>query len=333
LAGQENALVRMLAAAAIASDLEYNPVVLCGASGVGKTVVAQAIAARRREALSLATVINTTGSDFARSLAHAIDTESVAELRSRYQRCDLLLIDEVHRLVGKPAAQQLLVATIDALVRRGSLVVATLCQLPQATRGLSPTLASRLASGLVVPLVAPGLLARRQLVRNHASSFNLALSDEAIDQLAGGDRATPMLLTAPRLRHAVMQLAAATEKNPKALRPTQIARLLDGESPETKVVLRHVTAAVARHSQITVRDLKGKSRQQTIADARGLAMYLARRLTKASYAEIGSHFGNRDHSTVLHACRKFDRLVARDDAARRLVGELSTQIAAGETAG
>lgn len=330
LAGPENALVRTLAAAVAAPVLEYNPLVLCGPTGVGKTALAHALAARRRDSLRLANIVVTTGSDFARALAHAIDTQSVAELRTRQQRCDLFVIDEVHRLVGKPAAQQFLLSTLDALLRRGTLVLATLRHLPQTTRGLSPALASRLAGGLIVPLAPPGLLARRELVRQSAARLDLALSDEIVAQLVSDERPAHALLTAPRLRHAVMQLAAGSEKRHSPVRSSHVARLLDDEAPETKDVFQRITKAVALHSQITISALKGKSRQQTIADARGLAMYLARRLTKASYADIGRHFGNRDHSTVLHACRKFDLLVADDDATRRLTEELQSQVAAGD---
>ena len=91
-----------------------------------------------------------------------------------------------------------------------------------------------------------------------------------------------------------------------------------------------MTTIVAKHAQLAVSELKGKSRQQSIADARGLAMFLVRRLTLASYAEIGRHFGNRDHSTVLHACQKYERKIAHEDETRRLVADLTAQIAAGE---
>jgi chromosomal replication initiator protein len=332
-AGQENALVRALAAAMESAEVEYNPIVLCGASGVGKSALASALAARRKVALDLKNVIATTGDDFARSLAHAIDTDSVADLRTRHQRCDLLVIDELHRLAKKAPAQQFLLSILDALVRRGTLVLVTLRQLPQATPGLARGLASRLAGGLIVPLAPPGLLARRELVLQSASRHKLSLAGDVVDRLARGGSSPAALLTAPKLRHAVMQLAAAAEASHTSIHPAQVARQLDDEAPESKIIFRQVTAAVARHSQVPARELKGKSRQQTVADARGLAMYLARRLTRASYAEIGRHFGNRDHSTVLHACRKLDQLVARDDQTRRTVEELTTQIASGQPAG
>jgi len=90
--------------------------------------------------------------------------------------------------------------------------------------------------------------------------------------------------------------------------------------------------AVARHFDLSVTDLKSPSRRQAIVEARSLAMYIARRLTGASYAEIGRHFGDRDHTTVLHACRKLTQAVAADERTRRIANDLTSQIAAeGET--
>jgi chromosomal replication initiator protein len=318
-----------LAVAAEAEPLPYNPLVLCGASGVGKTALAQALAAQRMQRFGLKSVTPSTGVDFARALANAIDSDSVADLRSRQQRCDILLLDDLHRLAAKPAAQQFLLHLLDVLVRRGSLVLVTLRQLPQATRGLLPGLTSRLTSGLVVPLAPPGPLARRELARQYASQLEWTCSDDVLARLAddGAPSAAPLALTAP---HAVMQLAAQSQAHERPVRASQVAQLLAAEAPAAKAIIKQAAAAVAGHTQIPVSELKSKSRQQAIADARGLAMYVSRKLTRASYAEIGRQFGNRDHSTVLHACRKFEQRVKRDDDCRRLVDELVASIAAGE---
>ena len=327
LAGPENILVRGLAAAMDAESLAFNPIVLQGASGVGKTALAHALAVRRREKLGLRSIIASTGADFARALATAIESDSVADLRSRHQRCDLLLIDDFDRLATRPAAQQLLLSIFDPLIRRGSLVLITMRSLPQSLKGLLPGLASRLAGGLIVPLAPPGPSARHELLKRLAACHELQLNDESLAKLSGQGAVVP--LTAPRLRHAILQLAAA-RTNGQAIRPATIADLVAAESLDPKAVIKHATAAVAQQMQLTAGQLKGKSRQQAIADARGLAMFIARRLTRASYAEIGRHFGNRDHSTVLHACQKFERRIAHDNETRRLVAELTSQVAAGD---
>lgn len=327
VAGPENALVRTLADAANADPVAYNPLVLCGSAGVGKTSLAHSLAARRRVRLGLKNVIATSGADLARGLAHAIENDSVADFRARHHRCDLLLIDDVQRLTSKPAAQEFLLVALEALTRRGSLVIATLRQLPQATEGLLPMLSSRLCGGLIVPLAPPGVLARKELIRQAAARVSQPLDDEVLEQLAG-DSLTTRLTTAAKLRHAVFELSIAAETQRRAIRPVHVTRWLAQQSPDAKDVCREVTALVAKRAGLTASELKGKSREQAVADARGLAMFLVRRLCGASYAEIGRHFGSRDHTTVLHACRKLKGLVARDDAVRRLADELAAQFSA-----
>lgn len=328
LAGPENMLVRALAEAALADPLVYNPLVLCGPTGVGKTSVALALAAQRRERFGFKHVVNTTGSDVLRGLKHAIESDSTADFRSRFQRCDLLVIDELHRLAGKAAAQQFLIIALDALLKRGVLVIATLPRLPHEIEGLSPALASRLLGGLVVPLAPPGPLARCELVREAAEQIELSLSEDAIAQLAGANEQGHVFaaaFTAPRLRHAVLQLSASANGRSRKHRPAEITELLAAERPEPKAVFRQATLVVAKHFDLTATQLKSKSRLQHIADARGLAMFVSRRLTGASYAEIGRFFGNRDHSTVLHACQKTEKLIASDEALHRLVEDLQSR--------
>lgn len=327
LAGPENSLVRTLAQAAISEPLSYNPIVLYGPAGVGKTSLAHALAARRRARLMLKSVIATSGADLARGLAHAIETDSAGDFRARHHRCDLLLIDDLERLANKLPAQQFLIAALEALTRRGSLVIVTLKQLPQATAGLLPLLVSRLAGGLVVPLSPPGALARKELVRRAAARVSQSLDEAVIEQLTCDPLAT-RLTTAAKLRHAVLELTIAAETQRRAIRPTHVARWLAQQAPAPKEVCRDVTALVARRTGLTAGELKSKSREQAVADARGLAMYLVRRVSGASYAEIGRHFGGRDHTTVLHACRKLKGLVARDDEVRRLADELASCLAA-----
>ena len=335
IVGPENSLVRVLVDGVIQGGLKHNPIVLCGPMGVGKSTLAHLLAYRRVETQSLTHPVVTTGSDLARALAHAADTNSIADLRTRYHRCDLLLVDDAHRLAGKAAAQQFLATTVDILIRRGILVLVVLPQLPQEAHGLIPTLASRLGGGLVVPLAPPEALARAALVRQFAGELGVMLDDELVSCLA-----TPIAKrnrnTIPQLRHAVMQIGAAAQakrgiSREALLNESLLADVLDPEIPDAKIVFRKATSAVAKHLHLTVGQLRGKSRQQAIAEARCLAMSLCRRLTAASYAEIGRHFGNRDHTTVLHACRKAQRMMAADASLARLVDDLANQISADES--
>jgi chromosomal replication initiator protein len=320
IVGPENALVRELVRAVTSSTPTYNPLVLYGPSGVGKSTLAHLLADLWQRAHSgAANVLRTTAADLARALAHAAETSSVADLRTRYQRCDLLLIDDVHRLADRPAAQQFLTTTFDALVRRGVLVIATCRHLPGETASLLPLLASRLSAGLIVPLVPPAAAAREEIVRQLADQLDFRLSADATARLVGAHRKRPAATTVPQLRHALMQLSSAENHASPNAQP-------DGNPSCHKALFRQIAAAVARHFEVTIGDLKGPSRRQHVVEARSTAMYLCRTLTDASLAEVGRHFGGRDHTTVIHACQKINDLARRELSFARTLTDLATQI-------
>jgi chromosomal replication initiator protein len=321
IAGSENALVRRLASAVSSAELPYNPIVLCGPPATGKSSVARAVAALRRDQFASSEVIVTSGVDLARDLAHAIDTQSVNEFRIRFQRCDILLVNDIHRLAVKHAAQQFLLSALDFLVRRGSLVIVTLRQVPTTTNNLPPQLVSRLMAGLVVELSLPGPLARREIVGEAASRMGLRLADDAVAKLAQcGEDSGEVYLSALALRQRVLELAADAELGSRKQKDPGTA------SSRRKSICRQAALLTAKHFGFTLGELKGKSRRQALADARGLAMFVCRRVSDASYAEIGEHFGGRDHTTVLHACQKFESIIRQDESIRRLADELATQI-------
>jgi chromosomal replication initiator protein len=324
IAGEENVIVRVLVAAVTTQPLVYNPIVLHGPLGVGKSSVAHALAAMYREASGATKGVITSGLDVARAVAHAADTADIDELRSEYQGSDWLLIDDADRLVKRPAAQQFLVTVMDALLRRDALVIATLRQLPQATPGLLPRLASRMSGGLVAELSPPGHDARCAIARQTASAASIRLTEHDIEKIVGTrNHLTDRLLTAGKIRAAVYKRAlAATPATDDE------CDKLDRSEPENCKTLCHAASAiVAKHYGVPVADLRRPTRRKTVAAARALAMYLVRTLSGASYSAIGKHFGGRDHSTVLYACRKLAAAIEEDAPLRHAVDDLAIQIA------
>jgi chromosomal replication initiator protein len=180
-----------------------------------------------------------------------------------------------------------------------------------------------LAGGLVVNLASLGLHARRELVLQEAARTAVRLDDGQVSGLVQSAEAE--LATARGLRRAVTRLAAGEE-----LKAQSSKLKVDEGAPE--IVCRLVAAAAAREFGVTLKELKGKSRRQAIVEARSLAMHVARLLTSASYAQIGQRFGKRDHTTVLHACRKTEQRIEHDEFMRRVAEEIASQVAA-ETGG
>lgn len=330
IGGAENLLVRSLEQLITAAEPTWNPVVLTGVSGVGKSLLLELFAGEFAAAFSKMQIVTTTGADFARAFAHACDTNSISDFREKYGRAQLLAIDDLHRLAGKGGAEQELIHLLDALTRRGSLFLATLRHHPLDTP-LCSMLQSRLSAGLVVQVVAPQTEARREIVSVLAREQQVELPPSVLERLASpAAPAGHSLVTVPQLRHAVLELADRSRKKKSPISPNWLDELSEQERPEARAVMKHIAAAIAKQFQQSVADLRGPTRRQSVVQPRNLAMHLCRRLTGSSYASIGRYFGNRDHTTVLHSCRKAAADLTQNLPLQRLVEEMAAALAAEE---
>ncbi len=333
LFGPENILVRRLESLVRETQPAGNPLVFCGASGTGKTSLAMLLVDLRAQHIGTNQVFRTTGADFARAASHAHDTDSVAEYRSRMGRADVVLLDDLQKLAGRATALEELQNRLDGWLRRGSLVVVTLKDLPAETMGLSAGVISRLSSGLCVPLLPPEDATRSALLAHYAQREQLELPHEARERLTQRTAATPAFLTAASLRHALLQLAHLSTTNKCPIDVGLVDELLAEHLPDEKATLRRIAAAVAKHFEISLSALKGDCRQRNLVLARGVAVHLSRQLTSASFATIGELLGKRDHTTILHSARKIAEHIDQDGLLRQHVEELRRELSVSEVRG
>jgi chromosomal replication initiator protein len=313
-AGPENLLVGV----AVKSLLEdgqprFTPLLLLGTAGVGKTHLAQGIARRWSETGRAGEVIYLTGGDFARQLAEAIDRDAVRPLRGRLRGAALLVLDDLTQLVKKPAALKELLFTLDALERSGGAAVVTSRIAPSEMPQLPPALASRLTGGLTVGLSPPGPDARRAILRELAAARGIALAPEAAETLAR-EPATG----APELLQRLLQAGGGFQ----SVDADRARQFLADRVPSRQPTLAAITRAAAKQFSLKSAQLKSASRNRTVVAARSVAMYLARKLTGHSLEQIGRAFGGRDHTTVLHGCRKIEKQLETDPAVRQTVRQL-----------
>ena len=236
------------------------------------------------------------------------------------------MIDDLEDIGEKPAVQQELIQTLQTLLEREHRVVAALSQAPLESGALLPGLASRLSAGLTVPLVHPGPAARRHIVRQLALIHHVPLSDAVCEFLIAGATTGSPTITVPDLERHVAHLANAARNLRRPLDVAVTRQLLAALEATPRTPLRSITKLVCKYFNLRSADLKGKTRQQRVVRARGVAMLLARQLTNESLEQVGRHFGNRDHTTVLHACRKTESLIAHDPAIRQALEELSLKL-------
>lgn len=332
IGGVENSLVPVALETVFQEQPKFNPIVFFGPTGTGKSLLVQLIATRWKRDNKAARMVLTTGADFAREYAHAVETDSVPDLRLKYRRAGLVVIDDLHELGEKTSAQNELVRTLDALLLRHQRVIVTLPQTPTDTAVLLPTLASRLSAGLTVPLHPPGPAARRLILRSLASARSISLPDRVVD-LVASDALTDVLKpgTVPRLLQTLIRLEQFPFNRHASISEHDLRRCLQAPDDPDEPQLQSITKRVSKYFHLKSADLKGKTRQQRVVRARGVAMFLARQLTGNSLETVGRHFGNRDHTTVLHACRKTESLIEEDPSIRQAVEDLRTELTANGT--
>lgn len=327
IGGSENLLVPTAIEALCQQPPRFNPIVFSGPAGVGKSLLVQLIVTRWKRSNKTGRTVLTSGADLARDYAHAVETDSLPDLRSKYRRASLLAIDDLHEIGEKTGAQHELVRTLDQMLNNQQRVVVTLPQSPAEVPVLLPALASRLAGGLTVPLQPPGPDARRLILRSLVATRGFSLPQRVVDLVASdalSDALKPA--TVPRLLQTLIRLEDVSAEGDLTLDEHQLRQLLQPPGEDDERQLQSITRQVSKYFNLRATELKGKTRQQRVVRARGVAMFLARQLTASSLQNVGRHFGNRDHTTVLHACRKTESLLHTDPSIRQAVAELTNQL-------
>jgi chromosomal replication initiator protein len=326
----QNYLVPVAVEAALLPSPRFNPIVFHGPSGTGKTFLARGLVHFWKSRNTHRPAIITSGADFARDYADAVVTDSLPDFRHRFRSAAMLLIDGLDRIEEKTSAQNELISTLDELERGVCQVLVTMKDAPLETAGIVPALASRLSGGLSVPMTTPGQAGRRAILTQLLRLHGVRLTDEAMDLLV---RSSPLATTgsAPGfadLNQLVVSLLALARERRAEFGVPDLQLWLAEQQAARAVPLNSITRQVSKYFQLHVGDLKGPTRQQRVVRARGVAMLLARQLTGKSLEQVGRHFGNRDHTTVLHACRKTEELLSSDPAIRQAVDDLNKQLTA-----
>jgi chromosomal replication initiator protein len=281
------------------------------------------LADRWRERFPQSAVECLTAAEFARQYAAALDEGRLDTWREEIRKADLFVLEELGQLTGKQPAQLELVHTLDALLDREALFVITARTLPIHWTTLLPSLRSRLSAVLSIPLALPERGTRRAILTKLAEARRLPLSGKALDGLADG-----VTGGVPLLASAMLELELSARLDGEAIDTARVKRLVAERDTAAAPSLRDIARLTAKVFGLKLSDLKGPHRQRSLVAGRCVAMFLARELTSCSLGEIGEFFGGRDHTTVLHGCRRTDQLLKRDTALRQAVADVKKLLAA-----
>jgi chromosomal replication initiator protein len=308
--GNENSSVSELFRPESLETLQVrSPLILFGSSGVGKTMLAHELLQRWTRLHSDRTSTLTDGTEFSRVLTRSIKADDMARFRQVYRECDALLIDNLHELATKPAAQEELVAILNDFDTAEKLFIGTMPELPRLCP-LNPALQSRLAAGLSVCISPPSDTARVAIVNQLANHFSENISKEDLQRFCKKLDGTP---TVAQLKGMLLRWGHQKRIDPQSKPSTgkQIERIVSSLAPP-KANCIDVLKQVAKEMQVKLDLLTGPSRKSGVVRARGLAMLLMRQLTEESFESIGNHFSGRDHTTVMHACKKTEKELPDD---------------------
>jgi chromosomal replication initiator protein len=328
VAGPENRLVEVAVFAILEGRGQdgrgphpYNPLVLYGPSGTGKSHLALGMAAEWRIRYGRRSVEVTSAVDFARELADAVETQAVDDFRRKYRKPSLVVVEDIDKLVDKRSsklsAQEELIHTIDVLMNYGRQLVATASEAPSRLGNLLPGLQGRLTAGLSIPLLPPGLETRKALLRRLAQYRELQLPEPVVEVLAEG-----LQVTVSELYGALVRLEMQIRLDGVKMDPAVARRFLAERDASWRPSLRDIALAAARLFSLNLSDLRGPSRRRAVVSARNAAVYVARQLTRDSFKQIGDFLGGRDHTTVMHGYRKLETALQSDPVIREAVQQL-----------
>jgi chromosomal replication initiator protein len=327
--GHENAVLQSVLQSVLEQRFADSPLVLYGGLGTGKTALSHALLIQWRLKHPGLKSLHTNGIDFAREHARAVHTHSLPSFRKKYFLFDLLVIDDAQVLKTRASAQQTLSLIIDTFREQGRMLVVCTNELPLESSGLDARLASRLMGGLQVQIAAPGETTREELVRLLSDQYGVVLDSATQKSLVNEvGPAGPKLKTVPEMRSAVLRLRARADLEARDVCRSDVERFFADDSNKTSLSLRDIATAVSRHLNIRLLDMKSSSRRRYVVRARSIAIYLCRLHSDKSYNAIGQYFGDRDHSTIMHAFKKTKSSLASDSSIRLVVEEVSTKLSA-----
>jgi chromosomal replication initiator protein len=325
--GPENALLvapirRLLEGDDLAEAArQFNPLVLVGPSGSGKSQLTQSITRHWRGELQHSgdspSIGYFTAADFGRESQAASTEGRLAEWQAHVRRLRLLVIEDLQRLRRRDPVQQELRFTIDAIIDGGGLVVATAQCEPAMLPHVDLGLRDRLAAGLLVRLHSPSRAAREAILRHEASARRVIVSDDQFAELARRDAAS-----AAELRGRVASLDKASDNGRASAHHAHALPTRQEERSEAIATLKQIIAVTARYFTVTQAALTGPSRRTSLVLSRNIVVHLARRHTELSYTEIGRLLGGRDHTTIMHADRSLTARLADDTAIQQTLDEL-----------
>mgnify|MGYP002345320313 CR=1 FL=1 len=313
------------AALAVANNpaITYNPLFIYGGVGLGKSHLLNAVGHQILAKEPATRVFYCSAEKFMHEMVNCIKLNKMDEFRERYRSVDVLLIDDIQFITGKERTQVEFFHTFNALYESHKQIVITSDKFPREMPNLEERLRSRFEWGLIADIQPPDLETKIAILKKKAEHNRIKLPDEVAYFLASSDTRNIRELEGMLIRlgaYSSLQHIPIT----LAMAKNNLKDILVDKRKEISIEL--IQKSVADHFGLKVADLKSEKRLKAFVQARQIAVWLCRDLTSASYPDIGARFGGKDHSTVIHAAKKIDKLQSEDPNLAKTIEELKEVI-------
>ncbi len=322
ISGASNELAASAArAAADQPGTRFNPLLIYGGVGLGKTHLLHAVGHSLYESDPTRRITYLSAERFMNEFISAVRYNQFDQFRRKYREdCDVLLIDDIQFIAGRDRTMDEFFHVFNALYEAGKQIMVTSDRTPSDMQSMEDRITSRLNWGLVADIKSPDLETRVAILRQKAENDRIAIADDVCVYLAGLVQSNVR-----ELEGALVRVSTFADLKGVPI-TTGFIREVIGETTKerrrTPVTVEAVQKAVASHFSVRIADLKGPRRHKGISRPRMIAMFLARELTGSSFPEIGLRFGGKDHSTVINACKRITALSDQDPELRSAVSQL-----------
>ena len=309
----------------------YNPLFIYGDSGLGKTHLLHAIGHYARRLYSGIRVRYVNSEEFTNDFINSIRDDEGASFKTTYRNVDVLLIDDIQFLAGKDRTLEEFFHTFNSLHNNNKQVVITSDQPPKLLAGFEDRMKSRFEWGLLTDIQPPELETRIAILRKKALSEGLSAPDDALEYIASKIASNIRELEGALIR--VTAFASLNRQPVDVALAEMVLKDLIPDNSQPEITSATIMAQTAAYFGQSMEELCGSSRSRVLVNARQIAMYLCRERTSLSLPKIGQLFGNRDHTTVMHADKKIRQLMAERRSVYNQVTELTNRIKSQARAG
>ena len=301
----------------------FNPLLVYGESGLGKTHLAQAIGIEVKELFPEKTVLYVNANKFQTQFVDAIRNNNKNDFLHFYQMIDVLIIDDVHEFAGKEKTQDTFFHIFNHLHQSGKQLILTSDKPPVELQGMESRLLSRFKWGLSADLQAPDFETRMAILKKKTYNDGIELPEEVLEYIS-----THISDNIRELEGALISLLAQSTLNKKEITLDLTKEMIDKliKSTKREISIDYIQKVVCNYYNIGLELLQSKTRKREIVQARQVAMFFSKTMTKSSLATIGSQIGGKDHATVLHACKTVNNLIETDKRFRLQVDEIEKKL-------